>query len=157
AFEPGQTTAGRRVWFTGLATQLKPNDPLLLVFDGASGQPFRVRSATPDNPAQTTRVVLQEFSARPLDVADPVNEFTKGAKKALALYDDSFNPLLDKWVEFTHRVTEALQTPATRVVEIKKIRGEVDALTRGDKYQLQELLALIDALIDALENSPDPG
>src|SRR4051812_17257398 len=36
-FEPGQTAAGRRVWFAGLTTQLKPNDPLLLVFDAARG------------------------------------------------------------------------------------------------------------------------
>jgi hypothetical protein len=90
AFEPGQTTAGRRVWFEGLTTQLKPNDPLLLVFDGASGQPFRVRSATPDNSSQTTRVVLQDFSSKPLlKDADAVTAAKKQFDAAIHAYEQA--------------------------------------------------------------------
>jgi hypothetical protein len=71
-FEPGQTAPGRRVWFAGLATQLKPNDPLLLVFDAARGEPFRVKAVTPENPERRTRVVLQEFRTVPLTLDEKV-------------------------------------------------------------------------------------
>jgi predicted phage baseplate assembly protein len=65
-FEPGQTTAGRRVWFQGLTALLKPNDPLLLVFDAARGEPFRVEKVEPENAEQRTRVVLQDFRTEPI-------------------------------------------------------------------------------------------
>lgn len=65
-FEPGQTTAGKRVWFAGLNTLLKPNDPMIVVFDNAKGEPFRVKKVEPDNPSQTTMIVLQDFTTMPL-------------------------------------------------------------------------------------------
>ena len=65
-FEPGQTTANRRVFFQGLNTQLKVNDVLLLVFDRSEGEPFRVKKVMPDNPDQRTMITLQDFTSVPL-------------------------------------------------------------------------------------------
>lgn len=61
-FEPGQTTADKRVFFEGLNTQLKPNDVLLIVFDRSQGEPFRVKKVVQDNPVQRTLITLQDFS-----------------------------------------------------------------------------------------------
>jgi hypothetical protein len=90
-FEPGQTTAGRRVWLDGLGTQLKPNDPLLLVFDAARGQPFRVKTVELENADQRTRVVLQDFRTEPPLVSD--SEALQAARQiigdALQSFDES--------------------------------------------------------------------
>jgi predicted phage baseplate assembly protein len=92
-FEPGQTTADKRVFFEGLNTLLKPNDPVLLVFDGSEGEPFRVKKIVPDNPNQRTMIVLQDFAATPL-LAEPAAAVStadrqlRGARKALELSDD---------------------------------------------------------------------
>jgi predicted phage baseplate assembly protein len=90
-FEPLQTTAGRRVWFTGLTTLLKPNDPLLLVFDAGRGEPFRVKSVTTDNAAQTTRVVLQDFSSVSVlgDATAAGNQAAQMFSRAVAALEDA--------------------------------------------------------------------
>ena len=87
--------AGRRVWFTGLGTQLKPNDPLLLVFDAARGEPFRVKSVTPENPAQRTRVVLQEFRTVSVlgDGPTAVKEASRQLERAATAYTEAGSDL----------------------------------------------------------------
>jgi phage-related baseplate assembly protein len=92
-FAIGQTTAGKRIWFQGLTTLLKPNDPLIVVFDGALGEPFRVKKVVPDNPSQTTRIILQDFSAIPLlgDSAAALREAGRRLADAIALYRSGSN------------------------------------------------------------------
>jgi predicted phage baseplate assembly protein len=68
--EPGRSCAGKRLFVQGITTQLKPNDPLLLVFTSGR-QPARADSVTPDAAAQRTTIILREFQpSLPLSVAD---------------------------------------------------------------------------------------
>jgi predicted phage baseplate assembly protein len=80
-FRPGFTAPGRRVWFAGLGTLLKPNDPLLLLFDGAQGEPFRVKKVDPESAEQRTRVVLEAFRTEPAFVLDA--EAVRAARRLL--------------------------------------------------------------------------
>jgi hypothetical protein len=59
-----QGTAQPRIWFKGVTTNLKPNDPLLIDF-GRGGTPefFRVRQVTTDSDADRTLVNLAQAVA----------------------------------------------------------------------------------------------
>ena len=89
--QAGQTTAGKRLFFQGLTTQLQPNDPLVLVFDAAPGEAFRVKKVTPDNPNQRTLVVLQDFAAIPVlvDNVTAIHVTFAAITAAIAAYHDS--------------------------------------------------------------------
>lgn len=66
----------RPLYLNGTATNLKPNDPLLIDFDGKDGhqQLFRVMKVEPDNAAKRTKVTIEPWIAlSPLPVPPPPN------------------------------------------------------------------------------------
>ncbi|HEU4374713.1 MAG TPA: putative baseplate assembly protein [Telluria sp.] len=66
-------TAG--VWLQGVATQLKPNDALLIVFENAGApKPYRVARVTADAAADRTRLNVREWNgkAMPQDAGTPL-------------------------------------------------------------------------------------
>lgn len=70
---PGQRTYTPRVYLKGIATNLKPNDPLLIDFMG-SGTPtfYRVKEVKPDAAADRTLVTLQAQLSQPPPPPGPV-------------------------------------------------------------------------------------
>jgi uncharacterized membrane protein YgcG len=63
----------RPLYLKGTATSLKPNDPLLIDYDGKAGgqQLFRVMKVEPDNEAKRTKVTLEPWVALPPLPAPP--------------------------------------------------------------------------------------
>jgi predicted phage baseplate assembly protein len=108
-FVPGRSSPGKLVFLDGITTQLKPNDPLLLVFD-ASQEPFRVRSVTTDNTAQQTTVVLDSFSA---DQPTDLTSIQQGIKTAIEQYQNSENAQLRSLVDIISAADDALATLST--------------------------------------------
>lgn len=70
---PDQRTYTPRVYLKGIATNLKPNDPLLIDFLG-SGTPtfYRVKEVKPDAAADRTLVTLQAHLSQPSQPTGPV-------------------------------------------------------------------------------------
>jgi hypothetical protein len=85
------------LYFEGVTTKLKPNDPLLLVFSDVVGEQFvrRVRSVEPDAAANRTRVRLIVPATPPVvpSIADAVQNVHQIAKryKQIALFGVSQN------------------------------------------------------------------
>lgn len=124
-FDPGQTAAGRRVWFTRLGTLLKPNDPLLLVFDAARGEPFRVKSVTPENPARRTRVVLQEFRTVAVfgDGRAAAREAGRRFQRAVTGFEEAVSDLPPDPVGTTRALTTPDWIASIRTNAIEPIRA----------------------------------
>lgn len=70
---PAQRTYTPRIYLKGIATNVKPNDPLLIDFSG-SGRPtfYRVKEVKPDAAADRTLVTLQAQLTQPLPPPGPV-------------------------------------------------------------------------------------
>ncbi|HVF09189.1 MAG TPA: putative baseplate assembly protein [Abditibacteriaceae bacterium] len=70
-FTTATRTRGQTLYFKGIATGLKPNDPVL-IDHGANQEVYRVQTVTPDALANRTKVVLQpwlqaSFNAAPVE------------------------------------------------------------------------------------------
>ncbi|HEX4610549.1 MAG TPA: hypothetical protein VH092_20335, partial [Urbifossiella sp.] len=149
-FDPGQTTAGRRVWFTGLTTLLKPNDPLLLVFDAARGEPFRVKSVTPDSPSKTTRVVLQDFSTVSMlgDAAVAINQATKLFSHAVATFEDAeFDRLGGSDPNQSNTAHDTIETAAVTPI-LNVFNGRASGTITTDVAAIGELIDDLGDLLD---------
>ncbi len=68
----GRKLAERALYLKGLTANLKPNDPLLLVFDKRPGELWRVKEANPDATAGLTTVRM-ELWHRPPDPRNPTS------------------------------------------------------------------------------------
>lgn len=126
-FLPGQTTAGKRAWFNGLNTLLKPNDPLIVVFDTSKGEPFRVKKVATDNTAQTTMVVLQDFTTMALlaDGGKALIETQRQMDRALFAYTEAESARVgsggapNEKFEQVKAIIDTLREAAASLVEIK--------------------------------------
>jgi hypothetical protein len=87
----------RPLYLKGTATNLKPNDPVLIDYDGKAGgqQLFRVMKVEPDNEAKRTKVTLEPWvalpplPAPPTPIPPPGPPFNKRAADIMKRYRDA--------------------------------------------------------------------
>lgn len=143
------------IYFNGIATNLKPNDPLLISLPGAP-QLFRVLAVAPDNTTQITAVALERWekdtsgSARAALIRNVAAKYSDPK-------DSGVNPG-SKTATTVVAILEKLQRdPEGQIDEgLRTLRAQL-AMVRGQLErgltQFAALHSWISAVVDALENA----